>query len=176
MNPSKPDSHPRRPTIPPRVANDFPALFRHGTQLLHRGKAAEALPFLEQAVALQPTHLDANINLSGAYILQKQFRRAVAVLEPLQETAENNAMFWVNLGAAYLGNPILARDEEQLRAITAFEKAYAINPATPHVAYNLGLIHRDRQETAVAIHWFQRALQANPFDRDAQSILNRLQS
>ncbi|MCA9961805.1 MAG: tetratricopeptide repeat protein [Chloroflexota bacterium] len=152
----------------------FDAVFKHGTQLLHRGKSTEALPFLERAYELEPTHVDAGINLSGAYIMTKQFRKAVALLEPLREVAPDNAMIWTNLGAAYLGNPVLSRDEEQLRAIAAFEQALTLNPAAPHVAYNIGLIYRDRRNHEQAIYWFRRALQANPNDRDAANLLRRL--
>lgn len=155
-------------------AAEFEAAFSRGTQLLHRHKPQEALPFLEKAFRLDKQHIDAGINLGGAYILTQQFRKAVEVLEPLSRQAPQHVMVWINLGAAYLGNPVLARDEEQLKAIEAFEKALDLNPAAPSVAYNLGLIYRDRQEIGQAIHWFRRAIQANPNDRDAHVLLSRL--
>ncbi|MCA9973400.1 MAG: tetratricopeptide repeat protein [Anaerolineales bacterium] len=167
-------NNPPKNPIPPHLAANFDALFRHGTQLLHRGKVADATPFLAQAHRLQPEHVDAGINLAGAYILSSQFKQAVAVLEPLAETAPDNAMLWTNLGAAYLGNPVLARDAEQRRAIAAFERALALNPAAPSVAYNIGLIYRDRRDREQAIHWFRRAIQANPNDRDARRLLQQL--
>lgn len=154
--------------------NNFDQLFRQGTTLLHQGKAADALPLLQQAHQLAPEHVDAAINLAGAYILTKKFTKAVAVLEPLREIHPHNAMLWTNLGAAYLGNPILATDEQQQQAIAAFVQALALNPAAPSVAYNIGLIYRDRQENEQAIHWFRRAVQTNPRDKDARRILKRL--
>ena len=60
------------------------------------------------------------------------------------------------------------------RAIAAFERAIELNPATPNVAYNLGLIHRDRDEVDKALYWFQRALQTNPNDGDARSHIEKL--
>jgi len=71
-------------------------------------------------------------------------------------------MVWTNLGAAYLGNPILAKDEDQQRAIAAFKQALKLNPTAPNVAYNLGLIHRDRQEKDEALYWFRQAVKTNP--------------
>ena len=155
---------------------DFDTVFRQGSTLLHGGQAESAVAYLEMAHQLDPTHLDAAINLSGAYILTKKFKKAVAVLEPLRDEAADNAMFWTNLGAAYLGNPILARDEQQLGAIAAFEKGLEINQAAPNLAYNIGLIYRDREEVEAAIHWFHRAVQANPNDQDARNILRRLEA
>lgn len=153
----------------------FEALFRRGTEMLHRGNTERAMQLLERAYQIDKTHVDTAVNLSGAYILNKKFKQAVAILEPISRQEPDHAMVWTNLGVAYLGNPILARDEEQLQAIAAFQKSLAINPIAPHVAYNLGLIFRDRGELEEAIHWFDRAIKANPHDQDARRIKARLQ-
>jgi superkiller protein 3 len=158
-----------------QIQKRFEALFRRGTEMLHRGNTERAMQLLERAYQLDKMHVDTAVNLSGAYILNKKFKKAVEILEPISEQAPDNAMLWTNLGAAYLGNPILARDEEQLQAIAAFEKALAINPITPNVAYNIGLIYRDRGELETAVYWFGRAIKANPNDQDARRIQARLQ-
>lgn len=145
-----------------------------GTQALHRGEIDKAARFLERAYQLDPEHPDAALNLSGAYILSKKFSGAVAVLEPLSTREPHNPMVWTNLGAAYLGNPVLAKSENQLQAIAAFEQALKLDPIAPHVAYNLGLIYLDRQEHDQALRWFERAVQANPNDRDARRFVAQL--
>ncbi|MBE2225631.1 MAG: tetratricopeptide repeat protein [Anaerolineae bacterium] len=150
-------------------------LLKRGTQLLQRGQTQEATAVLEKARTLDGANPDVALNLSSAYILAKKFNQAVEILEPLSQQEPYNAMVWTNLGAAYLGNPILARDEEHEKAIAAFEKAFEINPAAPNVAYNLGLIYRDRQEYETAITWFSKAIQANPTDQDARNIKARLE-
>jgi tetratricopeptide (TPR) repeat protein len=154
----------------------FEQLFKTGTQLLHRGQVNEALPLLEEAYELQPDHVDVALNLSGAYILTKRFSKAIPVLEELSDQDPDNAMVWTNLGAAYLGNPVLAHDEQQVRAIAAFEQALRINPIAPNVAYNIGLIYRDRKEKDYAVYWFRQAIRANPADRDARSQLAKLEA
>lgn len=163
---------PARPQA--KTEASFHELLRQGTQALQQGRTAEAIRQLEQAHQADREQPDAALNLGGAYILAKKFRLAVAVLEPLSEREPDNPMVWTNLGAAYLGNPVLAGDEQQQRAIAAFEKALAINPVAPHVAYNLGLIYLDRRENEAALHWFQRALQADPNDRDARRYVEQL--
>lgn len=157
-----------------KKGTQFAPYFRRGTELLHRGEVDKAVRILEKANQLEPDHEDAAINLSGGYILQKKFKTAVSILEPLTILYPSNAMIWTNLGAAYLGNPVLASSEAQLRAIDAFKKALKINPAAPNVAYNLGLIYRDRKETENAIKWFQKAVQTNPMDADARRVMDRL--
>ncbi|HIP71123.1 MAG TPA: tetratricopeptide repeat protein [Anaerolineae bacterium] len=153
----------------------FNNLLKRGTDLLRAGKTAAALPLLEKAYKIDPENADAALNLSGAYILSKRFREAVPILEKLSERDPDNAMVWTNLGAAYLGNPVLANDAEQMKAVAAFKQALAVNPAAPHVAYNIGLIYRDRQDNEAAIHWFRKALQANPRDKDARRLITRLE-
>jgi Flp pilus assembly protein TadD len=149
-------------------------LLRRGAELLQRGDGEQAARVLEQARDLQPDNPNVALNLGGAYILSNKFSQAVAILEPLSLLEPDNAMVWINLGAAYLGNPILARDAEQQKAIAAFHRALEINPIAPNVAYNLGLIYRDRQEQTKAVYWFGQAIKANPNDNDARRLLERL--
>ena len=153
---------------------DFDDYFTRGTELLHQGNASEAIPLLEKAYSTRPDHVDVIINLSGSYILAGKFKKAVALLEPLSEREKDNPMVWTNLGAAYLGNPVLARDREQQLAIAAFERALELRPAAPSVAYNIGLIYRDRQETSEAADWFRQAIKDNPNDQDARRMLGKM--
>lgn len=157
-----------------RPEADFFDLLQRGTQALHRGRIGTATELLEHAHELDPANEDVMLNLGGAYILSKKFKKAVTLLEPLSERDPNNPMVWTNLGAAYLGNPVLAKDENQLQAIAAFSRAIALNPEAPNVAYNIGLIYRDRKEIDEAIYWFQRAVKTNPNDKDAIHYLVQL--
>ncbi len=157
-----------------KSASDFHKLLSRGTAALHQGKIDEARKLLEQAHQLDQTDGNAILNLAGVYILSKRFKQAVELLEPLSKTEPDNPMVWTNLGAAYLGNPVLASEENQKKAIAAFERALEIDPQVPHVAYNLGLIYRDRQEYGQAITWFRRALETNPDDKDAHHYIERL--
>lgn len=150
-------------------------LVREGTEHLHAGRTAEALSFLERAYALDETHFEAALNLSGAYILSGKFKKAVPILESLRDRDPENAMVWTNLGAAYLGNPVLATDEQQQQAIVAFEQALAIDPVARSVAYNIGLIYRDRQDVEAAKRWFRRAIRHDPRDQHARNHLRRLE-
>ncbi|MDJ0753080.1 MAG: tetratricopeptide repeat protein [Ardenticatenaceae bacterium] len=147
---------------------------KQGTFALQQGQISEALTLLEKALALQPDNVDTRLNLSSALILKKRFKEAVPILEGLTAEQPNNAMFWLNLGAAYLGNPIIASDENQQKAIAAFEKAIKIDDRTPNAAYNLGLVHRDRREYRRALYWFEQAAEAFPDDKDAHQYIEKM--
>ena len=181
----QPDKTPMKGSIDPTDSPDgqifagaqgFEEAFLQGSTLLHQGLAMESVPYLEQAFALHPDELDVAINLSGAYIMTKKFKKAVAILEPVSRQMPDQSKIWINLGAAYLGNPVLAREVEQEKAIFAFERALEIDPIAPSVAYNIGIIYRDRRETDKAIHWFHQAVRHDPKDKDAISLLRRLET
>jgi Flp pilus assembly protein TadD len=152
----------------------FDELYAQGTQLLHRNEARQAVELLKEAHELRPDHSDAAINLGGVYILSGRFKAAVKVLETAVEVDPENPIAWTNLGAAYLGNPVLAKDDKQLAAIAAFAKALELRPGSPSVAYNIGLIYRDRKEWIEAEYWFREAIKTNPRDRDAKSLLEKM--
>jgi tetratricopeptide (TPR) repeat protein len=149
-------------------------LIRRGTRLLQRGKHIQALEPLEKAYNEDSDDFDAALNLSAAYILNKKFKLAIPILEALRDQEPNNAMLWTNLGAAYLGNPVLAKDIDQLKAIAAFRTALTFDPETPNGAYNIGLIYKDRKEWGIAAQWFEIALQVKPDDADARYWLDEM--
>ena len=99
--------------------------------------------------------MPAQINLGGAYVMAGRHEKAVLLLEAARDAEPQNVMIWINLGAAYLGNPILASPEQQMQAIHAFEAALDLNPAAPNVNYNLGLIYVDREERDLAVAAFR---------------------
>ncbi len=152
----------------------FEELYANGTMFLHSRKAEQAVELLELAHELRPMHLDVTINLGGAYILSGRFKPAVGVLEEAVKIDPHSPMAWTNLGAAYLGNPVLARDKEQLKAIAAFRKVLDIRQGTPNVAYNIGLIYRDRREWNEAADWFSEAVTTDPNDKDARALLDKV--
>lgn len=153
----------------------FNDLLRQGTFALQRGQHNTALTFLEKAYRLRPDDPDLLLNLSGALILAKKFKRARRLLEQLVKMEPQNAMVWTNLGAAYLGNPVLAGQKDQNRALDAFKTALDIQPQAPNVAYNIGLIYRDQKAYSEAIVWFQEALVHNPGDTDARYHITKLE-
>lgn len=166
-----------RPPDPPEPtpAERVRRLVGEGARLLAARRPGEAIPLFEEALGLDPENVAAAINLGGAFILQGKHDRAVPPLETASRLEPNNAMVWSNLAAAYLGKLPLSTQPRQDRAIVAYERALALDPDAPNVHYNLGLIYLERNEVARAAAHFQRALETDPNDRDAQHWLDRIQ-
>lgn len=151
-------------------------LINEGARLLAQRKGKEAAAVLEKAYYMAPDDVDVKINLGGAYILQHRFGDAVAILEEAAKAAPDHPMVWTNLAAAYLGHLEHAGEEEQEAAIRAFKQALALDPKAPHVDYNLGLIYLQRGDLPTALAHFQRALEVNPADKDANYYVQKIQA
>ncbi len=138
--------------------------------LLSRNRPGEALQKLEPLYAQAPQDADVAINLSGAYILQRKWQRAVDVLLAATQAHPDNAMLWANLAAAQLGRLETAGPRQQEKAMEAYYRALRADPSAPNVHYHLGLIYKERGELNRACAMFQRALEVNSGDRDALPV------
>jgi tetratricopeptide (TPR) repeat protein len=148
--------------------------YKQGTLALQQGAYSNAIKFLEKALEYQPDDLNTTLNLSSALILLKRFKKAVPLLESLTDDYQDNPMLWLNLGAAYLGNPILATAENQHKAISAFQMVLKINPKTRHAAYNIALVYRDQKNYREALQWFEQEAAGFPDDEDAQFYIEKM--
>jgi tetratricopeptide (TPR) repeat protein len=153
---------------------EFNRALNESAQLLRQNRPGEAETRLLPLYETSPDHPDVLINLSGAYILQSKWDKAVKLLNKGAKANPNNAMLWMNLGAAQLGRLETAGPQQQERAIQAYQRALQANPETPNAHYSLGLIYKERGELTRAAAFFQRALEVDPADRDARYWLDRL--
>ena len=130
------------------------------------GRAAESIPLLERAIALQPAYPEALLNLGNALHTTgrsedaiKAFRRAIALNPALPE--------------AHTGLGVALQAEGQLEeAIEHHREALELRPAYPAAWSNLGVALRARgdcrQETIAA---FREALRLKPQYAEALSNL-----
>lgn len=149
-------------------------LLNQGAELLRQKRPVEAADQLDRAWQLDPGLIEVAINLGGAYVMQGRHAEAVRVLEEASRLEPGNVMVWINLAAAYLGPLETSSEAGQVKAITAFEKALALDPEAPSVNYNLGLIYKQQGETEKAAAHFWRALDVDPLDDDARIRLRQL--
>lgn len=143
-------------------------------RLLHANRPGEAVALLEPLQKEMPDDPDLAINLGGALILQRKWDQAVKVLQPVARKHLNNAMLWTNLAAAQLGRLETSGPAQQRRAIAAYEQALRADPSAANVHYHLALIYKEQGNLSRAAALFQRALEVNPADKDAQVWLERV--
>lgn len=153
---------------------EFHRALNESARLLVQNRPGEAIDRLLPLYKVAPEHPDVLINLSGAYILQRRWNKAVAILRKAVQQIPDNAMLWMNLGAAQLGRLETSGPRQQERAIEAYQRAIQVDPQAPNVHYHLGLIYKERGELNRASAFFQRALEVDPTDRDARYWLDRI--
>lgn len=153
---------------------EFKAILNESAQLLRQNRPGEAEERLQTLYKQAPDHPDVLINLSGVYILQRKWDKAVRLLNKGVKVHPDNAMLWMNMGAAQLGRLELAGPKQQEKAINAYQRALQANPEVPNAHYHLGLIYKERGELTRAAAFFQRALEVDVADRDARYWLDQL--
>jgi arylsulfatase A-like enzyme/cytochrome c-type biogenesis protein CcmH/NrfG len=83
--------------------DQFPARLLLGKLYFGLGKADAALEQLEEAALLQPENIEAKIALSQVLISQKKLADVVDLLDPVANSASNDADVFATLAKAYQG-------------------------------------------------------------------------
>lgn len=114
------------------------------------GRPERALLAYQKAVALDPDHRSALINLGAHFLDNRMFADAVRIYERLtRELGAASAAIWTNLGSAYRGHSSdypaeSPRHGELLRqAETAYRRALSVDRRYANAYYNLGLLYLD---------------------------------
>ena len=162
---------------------------------------AEAISFLQSAIAGSPSFLEPHMHLAEAYLemgrdadAEAQFRRAVA-LSPLSVEAHNAfAQFLLDLGrsaeareqftASIQGDDnaeaeqalggILAKAGDAARARSAYQSAIALDAYDAGANFGLAALDERDGRHAQAIREYRAGLVADPLNADANAALRRL--
>ena len=79
--------------------NFYPALHLMGLMRLHQGRPAEALPYIERALTLQPGTPEMLSNYGIALEGVGRHHEALAALEQVVKLGPDNSRAWCNRGA-----------------------------------------------------------------------------
>ena len=142
--------------------------YRLGTILLADNRAADALPFLQEAVRLEPGSADAQITLGWALNRTNQAPEAIPHFETALRQHPDDAAAHSGLGVA------LVTIGHAREAIPHFEQVVRLVPDSAVAHYNLGLALLDGVgRPAEAAAQFEIALKLQPNYPDARDALER---
>jgi tetratricopeptide (TPR) repeat protein len=167
-----------------------------GYALLTRGRRAEALPYCENAVRLDPMKPAPHFNLGLAYeelnrreAALDQFVAAFRINPQLAQAAFRAGRLLDTLGRpaaaeAYLRQSLvldptladahgslgvaLAAQNRAGEAVAEYERALAFRPDQPEVEFNLGVVYTRVGQLANAAVHYQRAVELRPAYGEAQ--------
>jgi len=117
-----------------------------------------AIMFLKQALAVDPTMLEARFQLADVYLEEEvdSVDKALDIYEEILVQDENNADALTGMGQVYLAQGDAAT------AKTYFENAVDIDPENANAYLGLAEAYQDLGELDQAIASFESALQSNP--------------
>lgn len=184
-----------------RKANDAPAMaatLRNIAEVMRKkGDSEGSLDYFQRAAEIEPhAWFDVGFMLGE----MRQFEKSIAAYDKLLEKVPDNANAWNNKGWAYENlldfpkalkcykkaltlNDRLAKSWEGQgsalwrlgrleQAANSFEMALGIEPNNQYTLINLTALYNDGlKDYAKAVHYAQRALDANPLDLSARSNL-----
>jgi cytochrome c-type biogenesis protein CcmH/NrfG len=118
---------------------------------------AKRILALEQEVALNPTNVNAWIQLGNIYFDTNSFEKAIRAYEKSLELSPNNANVLTDLGVMF------RRTGQPQKALDAFDRAMTIAPGHEQSRFNKGIVLRyDLNDREGAIKAWEELLKINP--------------
>ena len=135
-----------------------------GLLATREGKTAEAIPYFQAALRLNPDHLVALENLGNAYRQQKNWDEGRKVLERALQVSPEDPEANYSLGMVF------AQTDDNERAYEYLQKALKFRPGYPEALNNLGVLYLRTRRRDEAVASFAECMRVAPaFD---QSYLN----
>ena len=130
---------------------------------LQQGRAAEALPYIERAISLQPDTPDLHSNYGIALEGVGRYGEALEALERVVKLRPKDGRAWSNRGA------LLAKLRRNEEALADFDRAVALDPVNGGAWNNRGLISMALGRPEQALASYDQALQCRPADVEARN-------
>ena len=150
-----------RASYPDTLANAWNNL---GLLATREGHTAEAIPYFQEALKLNPDHLIALENLGNAYRQQKNWDEARKLLERAVAVGPEDAEANYSLGMVF------AQLNDTDRAYEYLQRALKFRPGYPEALNNLGVLYLRTGRRDQAVASFEECIRVAPaFD---QSYMN----
>jgi Flp pilus assembly protein TadD len=137
-------------------ADQFTRLTNLGKSQLEGGDAGKAIDLFRQALVLNPTLPEAQLNLANAYLLANQPENAIQQSAQVLRVDPNSAAAHYLIGCANLR---LGEAEEALKAL---QQSFKIDPAVTALNFQLALAHERLGHQDEAIQQLQTVVDFEP--------------
>jgi len=137
-------------------ADQFSRLTNLGKSQLEAGEATKAIDLFGQALALNPTLPEAQLNLANAYLRANQPEKVIQQAQQALQVDHNSAAANYLIGCAYLR---LGKAEEALKAL---EQSHQIDAAVTALNFQLALAHERLGHDEEALQQLQTVIEFEP--------------
>ncbi len=149
-------------------ADQFTRLSNLGKSQLEAGDSAKAVDLFRQALILNPTLIEAQLNLANAFLLANQADNVIQQAQRVLSVERNSAAALYLMGCAYL------RKGESEEALKALQQSFKIDPAVTALNFQLGLAHERLGQNEEAVQQFQTVTEFEPDHPAAHYRLSQL--
>jgi Flp pilus assembly protein TadD len=139
--------------------------FRHGTAFFHAGYPEQALGYLEEVVARNPSNFKAQLALGQIHLQAERIAQAREYLNRAKSLKTDSPELWNNIGGIQMAEKHFAAAAE------SFERALALEPDLPFALVNAGQSYAQLNRDAEAERHLRRALEINSNDAEAANQL-----
>lgn len=136
--------------------NSYLALHLMGVLRLQQGRAAEALPFIQRALAVQPDTPDTLANYAIALQSVGRYSEALAALERVVRLRPDDSRARSERGA------LLFKVHRHEEALAEFDRAVSLDPLSADAWMNRGTALMASNRTAESLECFERVLRLQP--------------
>ncbi|MEO8425533.1 MAG: FG-GAP-like repeat-containing protein [Verrucomicrobiota bacterium] len=137
-------------------SDEFTRLMNTGKSYYEGGESEKSITAFRKAVTLNPTHLDAHLNLANACLLANQSTNAIREAQEALDLDSNSGAAYYIRGCAYL------RLNQFEDAIKALQQVKNIDKTVNAVSFQLGRAHQGAGHLEDAIREFQEVVEFEP--------------
>lgn len=146
--------------IDPNNAN---ILTQSGLVSIAQHNAEDAIKSLERAIELDPSLIEVELALGMQYLKAAEDDKAKIIADELITEHGDNPSGYILQGVIY------TKENNNEKAIDAFNKALVVSPNNIASLYNLGLLLRDVQDAKVSMDFFEQVIKLAPSHKGALS-------
>ncbi|MDT8396936.1 MAG: tetratricopeptide repeat protein, partial [bacterium] len=141
--------------------------FNLGIALVEAGRPREGIEAFLEAIRLQPTYIEAMLNLASTYMKLDEHERALTVLSAARKLSPEDQRLWANTGVAL---DVLGRSGE---ALDAYNRATELDPADPMPGIHAGNLLSRLGRYDESAEAYRKVLLVDPDHLDALMGLGR---
>lgn len=134
----------------------FEGAYLAGRALAFIDELGSALRYLEKAIQLNPSAVEAHATLASIYATQRNYSAAVPAFTKLLELDPNRAEAHLGLGNIYF------RMQRWNEAIASLEKAASLNPDYKEAYFTIGNAYEELRDFEKAAQAYERYLATKP--------------
>lgn len=147
------------------LPDDSESQFQAAGAYFRRGDSQRAMNAFQRAVQLDPNSAQAHYGVGLMYAERGNWTSAIQHYQTASALKPNFIDIEFNLGRAY------EQSGDLKSALRQYETCIGLNDCFAPAYNGMGTVHAQQGDLATAIKWFQKALAADPEDRDAQANL-----